>query len=174
MSGGAPAPVIRAEAPGDAARVRAVHTAAFGQPDEARIVDALRGAVAPLVSLVAERGGRVVGHVLFSPVAIEGASDAPPCCGLGPVGVQPDAQGAGVGAALIRAGLARAREAGFAACFVLGNPAYYARFGFEPAAPRGLHYESEAYDAAFQAQELVPGALAGRRGFVRYPAAFRG
>jgi putative acetyltransferase len=165
--------VVRAEEPRDHARVRELQTAAFDQPDEARLVDALRGGVAPLVSLVAEVDGRVLGHVLFSPVSIEGAPDAPACCGLGPVGVRPEAQGHGLGSALIRAGLARAREAGFAACFVLGNPAYYGRFGFRLAAPV-FRYQSEAYDPAFQVQELVPGALAGLRGFVRYADAFNG
>lgn len=166
--------IVRAEEPRDHAHVRAIQTAAFGRPDEARLVDALRGAGAELISLVAEEDGRVLGHALFSPVAIEGAPDAPACCALGPVGVEPDAQGEGIGSALIREGLARAREAGFAAAFVLGSPAYYGRFGFLPAAPRGLHYVSEAHDPAFQVQELAAGALAGLRGFVRYAEAFRG
>lgn len=151
-----------------------MQAAAFGRADEARLVDALRDAVTPLVSLVAEQGGRVIGHVLFSPVAIEGAPDAPACCALGPVGVEPAAQGRGVGAALIRAGLARCRELGFGAAFVLGNPAYYGRFGFGPAAPLGLRYGVDAVEPAFQVQELVPGALEGRRGVVRYAEAFRG
>jgi putative acetyltransferase len=165
---------VRAEQPRDRERVQAIQEAAFERPDEARLVDALRGAVAPLVSLVAEVDGRVLGHVLFSPVTIAGAPDAPACCGLGPVGVDPAVQGQGLGGALIREGLGRAREAGFAVCFVLGNPKYYGRFGFQPAAPRGFHYHSEAYDLAFQVQELVPGALAGVSGYVRYADAFEG
>jgi putative acetyltransferase len=165
---------LRAEEPRDRERVQAIQEAAFERPDEARLVDALRGAVAPLISLVAEVDGRVLGHVLFSPVTIAAAPDAPACCGLGPVGVDPAVQGQGLGGALIRAGLERARGSGFAACFVLGDPKYYGRFGFQPAAPRGFHYHSEAYDPAFQVQELVPGALAGRAGYVRYADAFEG
>jgi putative acetyltransferase len=165
---------VRDERAADRGRVRAVQEAAFGRPDEARLVDALHASVAPLVSLVAEEGGRLVGHALFSPVAIEGAPAAPACCALGPIGVEPEAQGRGAGAALVRAGLARCRERGFGVAFVLGNPAYYGRFGFGPAAPLGLRYGVDALEPAFQVQELVPGALAGRRGVVRYAEAFRG
>ena len=128
----------------------------------------------PLVSLVAEAGARVVGHVLCSPVSVGEEPRNETSGGLGPVGVLPDAQGEGVGAALIRAALAASRGLGWRLLFVLGDPAYYARFGFILAAPHGLHYESHAFDAAFQVQELVPGALIGRTGRVRYHAAFDG
>jgi putative acetyltransferase len=57
--------------------------------------------------------------------------------------------------------------------FLLGNPAYYGRFGFELAAPRGLHYESHAFDRGFQVLELAPGALEGVRGWVHYHPAFQ-
>jgi putative acetyltransferase len=179
-----------------------VHEAAFGRPAEARLAAQLRQEASPLVSLVAERAGRVIGHVLFSPVTVEGerpgpaaaslASEAKPRGGspragapfaradraelaagaLGPVGVLPDAQGLGIGAALIRAGIEACRALDWRVLFVLGHPAYYARFGFQRAAPRGLHYASHAFDAAFQVQELVPGALVGVAGWVRYHAAF--
>jgi putative acetyltransferase len=92
--------------------------------------------------------------------------------GLAPVGVLPDAQAAGAGSALIRAGIEASRALGWELLFVLGNPAYYGRFGFVLAAPHGLHYESHAFDGAFQVQELVGGALARSRGWVRYHPAF--
>jgi putative acetyltransferase len=149
-----------------------VHEAAFGRPGEARLAARLRQEASPLVSLVAERAGRVAGHVLFTPVAVEGVRAAAPCAALGPVGVLPDLQGGGIGAALIRAGIEACRAHGWRLLFVLGSPAYYARFGFRPAAPHGLHYERHAFDAAFQVQELAPGALAGAAGWVRYHAAF--
>ena len=88
------------------------------------------------------------------------------------MGVLPDAQGGGVGTALIRAALAACHGLGWRLLFVLGDPAYYARFGFTLAAPHGLHYASRAFDAAFQVQELEPGALARHAGWVRYHAAF--
>jgi putative acetyltransferase len=163
---------IRAEAPGDAPAIFAVQAAAFARPDEARLVDALRGAVRPAVSRVAVLDGRVVGHVLVTPVRIETArGEAPACGGLAPLGVEPALQGRGIGGALVRAALAGAREL-WPAVFLLGSPAYYGRFGFELAAPRGLHYESHAFDAGFQVLLLRPGALDGIRGLVRYADAF--
>jgi putative acetyltransferase len=152
--------------------VRALQQAAFGRAAEADLVDALRASAHPQLSLVAEHAGDVVGHVFFSPVAIEGAAAAPPCAGLAPIGVWPAAQGAGIGSALVRAGLARCPELGWRAVFLLGDPDWYARFGFEPAAPRGFHYESEAFDRGFQLRELAPGALLGCAGYVRYAEAF--
>ena len=149
-----------------------MHEAAFGRPAEARLAAQLRQEASPLVSLVAERAGRVIGHVLFSPVTVEGERPGEARGALGPVGVLPDAQGLGIGAALIRAGIEACRALDWRVLFVLGNPAYYARFGFQLAAPRGLHYASHAFDAAFQVQELVPGALAGVAGWVHYHAAF--
>jgi len=173
-----------------------VHEAAFGRPDEARVAARLRQEASPLVALVAERAGRAVGHVIFSPVAVEGDRTSPAvaslACGsrragapfaragraelaagaLGPVGVLPDEQTQGVGSALIRAGIEACGALDWQLLFVLGNPAYYGRFGFTLAAPHGLHYESHAFDGAFQVQELAPGALAGVNGFVRYHPAF--
>jgi predicted N-acetyltransferase YhbS len=124
-----------------------VHEAAFGRPDEARLAARLRQEASPLVSLVAEERGRVIAHVLFSPVTLEG--DATPAGALAPVGVLPDAQGRGAGTALIRAGIAACRSLDWRLLFVLGAPAYYGRFGFMLAAPRGLHYASHAFDVAW-------------------------
>jgi putative acetyltransferase len=152
--------------------VWAVHEAAFGRPAEAKLVARLRLEARPCVSLVAESAGRVIGHVFFSPVTIESDRGEPPAGGLAPVGVLPDEQGRGAGGALIRAGIEASRALGWRLLFVLGNPVYYGRLGFQLAAPHGLHYESHTFDAAFQVQELALGALAGVRGFVRYPAAF--
>lgn len=163
---------IREEAAGDADAISAVQEAAFGQPNEARLVDALRDAAHPRVSLVATRGGRLVGHVLVSPVTIDEAPDGATFGGLGPVGVEPARQGGGIGGALVRAALERSRAVGFRAVFLVGNPRYYERFGFALAAPRGLHYPNPAHDPFLQVRELAPGALDGCAGTVRFPAAF--
>ena len=125
---------IRPEQVGDAEAIRAVTTAAFaGAPHssgtEADIVDALRSAGDLTLSLVAMDAGEVVGHVAFSPVTIGGRAAG--WFGLGPVAVRPDRQGAGVGRALIEAGLGQLRGLGAAGCVVLGEPGYYGRFGFE-------------------------------------------
>lgn len=164
--------LVRSETPADHERVDAIQRAAFGRAAEAELVQALRAQVSPQVSLVAEASGAVVGHVFLSPVTIDGPHPTPPVGGLAPVGVAPAHQGRGVGTALVRAGLREATQVGWQAVFLLGDPAYYARFGFRLAAPDGLRYENELFDAAFQVVELVPGALADQRGWVRYPEAF--
>jgi putative acetyltransferase len=163
---------IRPERPPDYSRVDQIHRAAFGQDGEARLVESLRKRASPHLSLVAEIGDELVGHVMFSPVSIEGVGDPPPIAGLAPLAVSPEAQGQGAGSALVRAGLSDCDSIGWQAVFLLGDPAYYSRFGFDLAATRGLRYESEAFDAAFQFIELVPGALSGCRGWVRYHEAF--
>lgn len=101
----------------------------FSDGDEARVIDALRAAGALTISLVAvSADGEVVGHVAFSPVRIDGrASD---WYGLGPVSVAPELQGRGIGGALILDGLDRLRALNAGGCVLLGDPNYYARFGF--------------------------------------------
>ncbi len=101
---------------------------AHSRQTEGHIVDALRKAGALALSLVARQDGRVVGHVAFSPVTI--SDGTPRWYGLGPVSVAPAFQRQGIGDALIREGLARLKAMGAAGCVVLGEPDYYARFGF--------------------------------------------
>ena len=125
---------IRPEHPGDIDAVRNLTTEAFkatahSSGTEAAIIDTLRAADALTISLVAADGGEVVGHVAFSPVTINGENTG--WYGLGPVSVSPDRQRKGIGQALIREGLAGLRRRGAAGCVVLGDPAYYGRFGFE-------------------------------------------
>lgn len=127
-------PQIRAERPDDATTIHTLTDTAFrGLPfsngAEARIVDALRAAGALTLSLVATTDdGDIVGHVALSPVTIDGA--AGDWHGLGPVSVWPDRQRTGVGQALIREGLRRLQAMGAGGCVLLGDPAYYRRFGF--------------------------------------------
>jgi len=164
--------VVRAEAPADFDAIDAVHAQAFGQPGEAALVRALRREARPYLGLVAEQpgaGARVVGHIAFSPVRIDGGS--PPALGLGPIGVDPSRQRLGIGGALMRAGLARCAELA-KIVVVLGHASYYPRFGFRPASPLGLRYRSEVFDPSFFVLELEPGALAGISGWVRYHEAF--
>jgi putative acetyltransferase len=126
-------PVIRPEAPEDAAAIRLLTTAAFrGAPHssgtEAAIVDRLREAGALTLSLVASERGAVVGHVAFSPVALSGGEAR--WFALGPIAVHPARQHQGIGSALAREGLTRLRAAGAGGCVLLGDPAFYGRFGF--------------------------------------------
>ena len=124
---------IRPERPGDEAAIAEVIEAAFALAEhrdgtEAQIVSRLREDGALTLSLVAVDDGTIVGHVAFSPVTIDGADLN--WFGLGPVAVQPDQQGKGLGSSLIREGLDRLREIGAAGCVLVGEPDYYCRFGF--------------------------------------------
>ncbi len=168
MSGG---PLVRPERSEDFEAIEAIHTQAFGQPGEAALVRALRSEAWPYLGLVAEQtgSGRVVGHIAFSPVRIEGGS--PPALGLGPLAVAPSLQKLGIGSALMRAGLERCAAIA-QIVVVLGHAAYYPRFGFRPASPLGLRYRSETFDPSFFVLELEPGALSGIAGWVRYHEAF--
>ena len=130
---------IREERQGDEAAIEAVTAAAFaGHPHsdgrEPAIVAGLRAAGALHLSLVADEAGVILGHVTFSPVSLNGEDLG--WMGLGPVSVLPDRQGMGIGSALIRAGLAQLEAAGCPGVVLLGEPDYYARFGF--AAHAGL------------------------------------
>lgn len=174
--------LVRPETPDDREAVRRVHELAFEQPDEARLVDALRAAGDAAVSLVAARDGAVVGHIVFSPVRVEGAGGAAEgdrgglVLGLAPMAVLPALQRRGVGGRLVRDGLARCRRLGAVGVVVLGHAEYYPRFGFVPASRFGLTSTYDVPDEVFMALELVPGALAESRRdgarVVRYAPAF--
>ena len=161
---------VRFEQPGDAEGVRETNELAFGEPLEARLVDALRGCHGYL-SLVATIDNRVVGHILFTPVTIEPSVDRR-IAGLAPMAVHPDHQRSGIGGQLIRAGLDACRTNGYEAAVVLGHPEYYPRFGFVPAHTFGLTCEFPSAPEAFMAMELEAGALGGIHGLVRYRPEF--
>jgi putative acetyltransferase len=165
--------VIRDEAAGDAPAVRAVNEDAFGSPLEAGIVDALREACADRVSLVAERDGRVVGHILFTPVEIATAAGAVRGYGLAPMAVCTAWQRQGIGSALVAEGLSRVRQAGAPFVVVLGHPHYYPRFGFEPASRRGVRCQwPDVPDEAFMLLVLDPARAARLAGVAHYRAEF--
>ncbi len=161
--------VVRLERIADVDAIRDVHRRAFPSDLESRLVDALRQAGRATISLVAERGGTIVGHLLFSPV--QTAHGAAQGLGLAPVAVVPEAQRGGVGGFLIRAGLGRAQAAGFEFVVVLGEPEYYRRFGFTTASAAGLLNEY-GVDEPFMALELSPGALSRVSGLVQYAPEF--
>lgn len=159
---------IRPERPGDAAAIGTLLEAAFGRPAEAILVAALRQAHALDVSLVAAQEGTLVGHVALSPVSVQGAF-MPGVLGLAPLAVHPDHPRRGIGGRLVEAALAAARKGGGKLVVVLGDPAYYRRFGFRPAKDIGVTCPWPGAEAAFQALIL---ASPWPRGLVRYHAAF--
>lgn len=110
----------------------------YAAGDEQDLIDQLRKAGALVLSLVAEHDGKVVGQISFSPaVAADGSSD---WYALGPVSVEPALKHQGIGSQLILAGIAWLQEQDAAGCALVGNPAYYSRFGFKAfseLAPKG-------------------------------------
>jgi putative acetyltransferase len=131
-----PMVITRAEQSGDEAAIRRVNQIAFDRPEEANLVDALRGSEAWLseLSLVAEDDSGIVGHALFSVVDLNGGVEL---LSLGPMAVVSHRQRTGVGKALVMHGLKSARQTTYPLVVVLGHPGYYPRFGFEPARGSG-------------------------------------
>lgn len=171
---------IRPERASDAGQIRAVTEAAFsacpyGHHGEATLIERLRSACPEIISLVSERGGQVVAHALLSPAAIAwGDSDSDDVgLGLGPVAVLPDLQRRGIGSLLIKHGLEMARDRGASFVCVLGEPAFYGRLGFQPAARFGVFSDfGGATDGAFQVTWLNVAPKNTRRGEARYRPEF--
>src|SRR5215204_3326406 len=122
---------VRAETVEDIPVIRRVNELAFGQPGEADLVDALRAAARPYISLVAVSEGQVVGHIFFNPVTLE-AEGSDFILGLAPMAVLPEYQRRGIGSRLVRVGLEECRRIGCDAVVVVGHAEYYPRFGFVP------------------------------------------
>ncbi len=167
--------IIRREQPEDARAITAVHDAAFtgprtqGTTAESRLVEDLREQedAVPRLCLVAADDGQVVGHVMCSRGRVEGI----PLLALGPIGVRPSDQGKGVGSALMHAVLAAAEALEEPAVFVLGDPAYYERFGFEAATGRNVQPADDSWGSDFQVR--IFGAWdEACAGTFEYPAAF--
>jgi putative acetyltransferase len=170
---------IRPESPADHLEVADVIRLAFGGDAEAVLVDALRREPDFLaeLSLVAidetsgqhrDGGGRIAGHIFFSPITIGGT----PAIALAPLAVRPEFQRQGVGSALVRDGHAIAAHLGHKIAVVVGHPEYYPKFGYRPARARGLEAPFPVRDEAFLVLELAAGALEGVSGMVRYAAPF--
>jgi putative acetyltransferase len=166
---------VRAERPADLASIRALNLAAFGQPDEAEIVDGVRGTADWIDggSLVAETAeGEIVGHLLLSlgRLAPDDGNPAPIWL-LGPVAVLPRWQRQGVGRALMHAAIDLATEREQPLICLVGHATYYPRFGFEPARRLGIEPPAGWSDSHWLALRL-PAWQPELRGRVAYPPAF--
>jgi putative acetyltransferase len=160
---------IRQETLNDHAHVFELNSLAFETEAEAKLVEKLRDA-RPHLSLVAEREGKIIGHIFFSPMIFE---DQPTSfLGLAPMAVLPEFQKQGVGKQLVHKGLKQAAENGFTAIFVLGHKDYYPRFGFEMAKTRGFFSEYPVPDEYFMVLELEKDSLKGKQGLVKYSPEF--
>jgi len=163
--------MIRVERPEDREAVHRLNVEAFGQPDEAELIDALRagGDHVPELCLVATSGdGGLLGHIFYSEARLE---KGPAVLALAPMAVLPDRQGQGVGSALVRESLRRAAETDYPLVVVLGHPDYYPRFGFEPGAGEGVLCPYEVPPEAWMVKRLRAHSPEAR-GRVIYPAPF--
>lgn len=165
---------IRQQTAEDDLAVYRVNAQAFGRDVEARLVEGLRANpdYVPELSLVAEVGGEIVGHILFSPISIEVAKEAIPAISLAPLAVLPEHQNMGIGSALVMRGLEACCSLGHRIVIVLGHPNYYPRFGFSTELAKELACPFGEAGDAWMAIELQLGALRGVRGKVHYPKQF--
>lgn len=163
----------RIETRGDHDAVRILNAEAFSQPDEGRIVDALRRACPETVSRVALADETPVGHLLFSPATVQGPDGPVIGMGLAPMAVRPDFQRQGIGSRLVQEGLEDLASGGCPFVIVLGHPEFYPRFGFRRASAFGLRCQWDGVpDEAFMALILKPEALQGISDVVRYRPEF--
>lgn len=167
---------VRPEGPDDVAAIRKVHAAAFAegdaQPEEVRLVDELRASPdvwLPHLSLVAELDGEVVGHVVCTRATLMPAELA--VLALAPIGVVPRHQRRGVGGALMRAVLGAADACGEPLVGLVGDPAYYERFGFVPGRHHGIELQAHGLADYFQVRTLTA-FPAGMAGWFHYAAPF--
>ncbi|CAA9388234.1 MAG: hypothetical protein AVDCRST_MAG22-418 [uncultured Rubrobacteraceae bacterium] len=150
--------------------IREANRGAFGREVEVRLADDLRDGGCATFSLVAQREGRLIGHIMFSEAVIRTETGEVGALALGPVGVVPEHQGRDVGSALIREGLDRCAQAGHRIVVLFGYPGYYPRFGFS--AERAGDLSSAYSGEAFMALELVPDALSGVAGEFEFAPPF--
>ncbi|MHC4538153.1 MAG: GNAT family N-acetyltransferase [Planctomycetota bacterium] len=160
--------VVRREQPRDVPKIREVNRRAFGQDQEALIVDRLRENCNSILSLVALAGNEVVGHILFSPAVIEGDNERLVGSGLAPLAVLPEYQRQHIGSELVQTGVTRIREGGCPYIIVLGHPEYYPRFGFEQASRYGIRSKWQVPDEAFMILILNKKIMKGVSGVAKY------
>ena len=163
--------LIRTEAPADILAVDKLLKSTFETEAEANLVMKLRENGRRTLSLVAcNDEGEVVGYVLFSPVTLEG--DDLNWQGLAPLAVHQDYRNKGIAAEIVKEGLSSLLEFGYPACVVLGDPAYYSRFGFEASEKHNMRCEWDVPQGAFQVLGLAQGEMENRNGLIEYSAEF--
>ena len=167
---------IRQETPDDFKEIFEVNHIAFGQDNEAKLVDALRSnptLFIPELSLVATVNNKIVGHILITKIIIkDNNGNLNESLGLAPMAVRPEFQKSGIGGQLIKQGLKVAAELGFKSVIVLGHKHYYPKFGFEPADKWKIKAPFDVPSNVFMAIELVKDGLKNISGTVIYPKEF--
>ncbi|QQR94350.1 MAG: N-acetyltransferase [Bacteroidota bacterium] len=167
---------IRQETPDDYLDVFKLNQVAFGQEYEAKLVDALRSntdVFIPELSIVATINNKIVGHILFTKIAIKDDSgNLNESLAFAPMAVLPEFQKTGIGGQLISEGLAVAKGLKFRSVIVLGHEHYYPKFGFQPAIKWNIKAPFDVPSNAFMAIELEQGGLRNISGTVIYPKEF--
>lgn len=165
---------FESETKDDIPAIRQVVTDAFGQSNEAELIEVIRNSpnFIPELSIVAKEDENVLGHILFSPIIIEAPGQCVDAIALAPLAVTPTRQRQGIGSQLVEVGLSKCRDRGHSIVVVLGHSSYYQRFGFQTASKFGVQAPFPVPDEAFMIIELKPGALKNVSGTVRYPAHF--
>jgi putative acetyltransferase len=159
--------IIRAAKAADRSAIHTLVERAFGQPLEADLVDHLAADRDIVLELVAEKDGGIVGHVLFSRLTVESDGASFSAVALAPLGVDPDAQRNGIGAALVEEAHRRLQAAGEKLSVVLGDPAYYSRFGYRREPAEGFSSDYQCY-----ALQALAWGEAPSNGRLVYAAAF--
>lgn len=167
---------LRKETPDDFTEVFEINQLAFGQDNEAKLIDALRNNLAvfvPALSIVATENNKIVGHILFTKIHIKDEKgNMHESLGLAPMAVRPDLQKKGIGGQLIKKGLEVAKDLGFTSVIVLGHENYYPKFGFDPADKWNIKAPFDVPSNAFMAIELEQDGLKSISGTVIYPKEF--
>lgn len=164
--------LIRTEAPADILVVDKLLKETFETEAEANLVMSLRENGKLTLALVAcTDEGEVVGHILFSPVTLDGSDIG--WQGLAPLSVKADYRRQGIAQQLVEEGLISLAEFGYPACVVLGEPNYYRRFGFESAASHQFRCQWPVPDSAFMIKSVIDDELTGKQGLIEYSPEFK-
>ncbi len=167
---------IRQEKKDDFNEVFELNRIAFGQDNEAKLVDTLRNnptVFVPELSIVATDNNKIVGHILFTKIKIKDDNETlNESLALAPMAVRPDLQKSGIGGQLIRKGFEVAKDLGFKSVIVLGHEHYYPKFGFQPADKWKIKVPFEVPSNVFMAIELTNDGLKNISGTVIYPKEF--
>jgi len=159
---------IREEGPEDYIVIKETNDLAFGQEQESKIIDSLRKNCDNLLSFVAVDNGKVVGHIMFSPVIIDGSENPIQGMGLGPMAVLPEYQRRGIGSVLVKEGISILKDRNCLFIILVGHPEYYHRFGFKKASLYNIKCQWEVPEEAFMILVLNESAMSGVSGTAKY------
>ena len=169
-----PKTIIRTETIHDFKAIYDINQKAFGQNDESELINKLRqsDAFIPGLSLVAQKGEKLVGHILFTRIYIVSKDERYPSLALAPMSVLPEFQKQGIGKLLIHEGLDKVKSLGESSVIVLGHEHYYPKFGFQPASNWNISCPFEVPNPVFMGIELMTDGLQGVEGTVEYAKPF--